>query len=409
MRWASAYSSNPVFELAVREVSDLVARELDEGEPHLAVAFVSPHHAEHYNEIPKLISARFPRSVLIGCSANGVIGGGHEVEQHPGFSLTAASLRAVAIHPFTLRQTQLPEDAADLERWRALVGAPQSPNVHFLLLADPFTFDPSSLLIGLDAAFPNSRKIGGLASGGSGPGSNTLFVGSHIHRGGAVGVGLSGNIAVDTIVAQGCRSIGVPMIITQCQNNLVQELDGRPPLAILQEVHETLPERDQELFRTSLFVGLEMKSDEVEFHPGDFLVRNIVGLDPQRGAIAIGGLPKQWQVLQFLLRDSQTATEDLRRLLARYRRERAGAKPRGALLFSCLGRGVHLFGQADHDTGLFQESLGPVPLGGFFCNGEIGPVGRMTFLHGYTSAFALFREAESPGGDNNSDQSAALV
>jgi len=402
MQWASANSSNPDFEIAVREASDLVAGQLDGLEPDLAVAFVSPHHAEHYKKIPGLISARFPRAILIGCSANGVIGGGHEIEQHPGFSVTAASLRGVAVHPFALRLTQLPEDTANLERWRVLVGAPRSANVHFLLLADPFTFDPSSLLSGLDAAFPNSRKIGGLASGGSGPGSNALFVGLHFHRGGAVGVGLSGNIAVDTIVAQGCRPIGVPMIVTQCQNNFVQELDGRPPLAILRELHETLPERDQELFRTSLFVGLEMKSDEVEFHPGDFLVRNIVGIDPQRGAIAIGGLPKQWQVLQFLLRDSQTATEDLKRLLARYRRERAGAKPRGALLFSCLGRGVHLFGQPDHDTRLFHESLGHLPLGGFFCNGEIGPVGKITFLHGYTSAFALFREAESLGDDHHS-------
>ncbi len=122
-------------------------------------------------------------------------------------------------------------------------------------------------------------------------------------------------------------------------------------------------------------------------------MRNILGVDSKTGAIAIGALPRQWQVLQFLLRDSKTATEDLTRLLARYCGE-AGAKPQGALLFSCLGRGVHLFGQADHDTGLFREKLGPVPLGGFFCNGEIGPVGDTTFLHGYTSAFALFREAE---------------
>jgi small ligand-binding sensory domain FIST len=369
-----------------------VAEELDGSEAHLVLAFVSPHHADHYDEIPGVLSARFPGSVLIGCSANGVIGAGHEVEQRPGFSLTTACLPGVSIGPFSLRAAQLPEEATDAEPWRALVGKPPIPN-HFVLIADPLTFDATALLTGLDVAFPDSKKIGGLASGGPGRGSSALFVGSSTRRDGAVGVALSGNILVDAIVAQGCRPIGTPTIITRCQNNVVLELDGRPPLLVLRELYASLPDRDQELFRTSLFAGLEMKSEEVEFHAGDFLVRNLVGIDPEAGAIAIGAVPKPWQVLQFLLRDSETATEDLRRLLERYRGS-TGGRPQGALLFSCLGRGVHLFGKADHDTGMFQESLGPVPLGGFFCNGEIGPVGRTTFLHGYTSAFALFREAK---------------
>ena len=204
---------------------------------------------------------------------------------------------------------------------------------------------------------------------------------------------LSGNIAVETIVAQGCRPIGAPRIITQCQGNVVLELDGRPPLVVLSELYEKLSERDQKLVQTSLFVGLEMKSSEVQFRPGDLLARNIMGLDPDSGAIAIGAIPRQWQVMQFLLRDSQTATEDLNRLLESHR---ASPVPRGALLFSCRGRGIHLFGEEDHDTRLFRERLGSIPLGGFFCNGEIGPVGGSTFLHGYTSAFALFREAHPP-------------
>ncbi len=393
VRWASAISSNPVFAHAARDVIESVAKELDGLEANLVLAFVSPHHAEHYDEIPALVSTRFPGSVLIGCSASGVIGAGHEVEQRPGFSLTTACLPGVSIRPFSLNAAQLPEETTDVEPWRALVGKPPIPNAHFVLIADPLTFDATALLTGLDIAFPDSRKIGGLASGGPERGSNALFVGSNTHRVGAVGVALSGNISVDTIVAQGCRPIGTPTIITRSQNNVVLELDSRPPLRVLRELYESLPDKDKELFRTSLFAGLEMKSEEVEFHAGDFLVRNLVGIDPEAGAIAIGAVPKPWQVLQFLLRDSETATEDLRRLLKRYRGSR-GTKPQGALLFSCLGRGVHLFGKADHDTGMFQESLGPVPLGGFFCNGEIGPVGRTTFLHGYTSAFALFREAD---------------
>jgi len=292
---------------------------------------------------------------------------------------------------FHVSSKQLPAQTADREAWKALAGAAPTKNLHFLLLADPFTFDASALISGLDATYPDSRKIGGLASGGQSPGSSSLFLNSRVWRDGAVGIAMSGNISIDTIVAQGCRPIGTPMMITACEGNVLLELDGRPPLLVVRQLFASLPAKDQALVQTSLFVGLEMKTDEVEFHPGDFLVRNIIGMDPDSGAIAIGATPKQWQVMQFLLRDSQTATEDLSRLLSEYR---GSAKPDGALLFSCLGRGIHLFGSADHDTGLFREKLGPIPLGGFFCNGEIGPVGASTFLHGYTSAFALFREAD---------------
>jgi len=200
-----------------------------------------------------------------------VIGAGHEVEQRAAFSLTAAFLPGVELAPFRLSATQLPQDTADLNPWMTLVGNPATRNLHFLLLADPFTFDASALLAGLDAAYPQSRKIGGLASGGQSPGSNALFVGSQVRRSGAVGIALSGEISVDTIVAQGCRPIGAPMMITRCQENVLLELDGRTPVHVLRELHESLSEKDKDLFGTSLFAGLEMKSEEVESHPGDFL------------------------------------------------------------------------------------------------------------------------------------------
>ena len=393
MRWESGLSEDPVLENAVGEAAGVVRTQLAGEEAHLAVAFISPHHAAAYEQLPDLISAEFPGSLFIGCSAEGVIGAGHEVEQRAAFSLTAAALPGVALRPLELDAEKLPEDREDVQAWQALVGAPATEDLHFVLLVDPVTFDAAALVEGLDAAYPRSCKIGGLSSGGTRERTGSLFLQSRLRRSGAVGVALSGNIAVEAIVAQGCRPIGTPRIITQCQGNVVLELDGRPPLLVVRELYEKLPERDRKLLQTSLFAGLEMKSGEVQFRPGNLLARNIIGLDPQVGAIAIGAVPNQWQVMQFLLRDAQTATEDLTRLLDL---RRGSPMPSGALLFSCLGRGIHLFGEADHDTKLFREKLGPVPLGGFFCNGEIGPVGASTFLHGYTSAFALFREAHPP-------------
>jgi len=181
------------------------------------------------------------------------------------------------------------------------------------------------------------------------------------------------------------------MRITGSRRNLLLELDDAPPLKVLKDIFQTLNERDQGLMRNSLFLGVVM--DELLDDPqqGDFLIRNVVGMDERTGAIAVGELLKEGQLVQFHLRDAETSSQDLTAVLGRYAADNRENTIEGALLFSCLGRGEYLYGRPNHDTGIFQEHLGLVPLGGFFCNGEIGPVSGTTFLHGYTSSFGIFR------------------
>jgi small ligand-binding sensory domain FIST len=272
-----------------------------------------------------------------------------------------------------------------------LLGVARDERPHFVVLADPFTFDSETLIRGLDQTYPESCKIGGLASGGRQPGSNVLFHGSDIHRSGAVGLALCGDVELDTIVAQGCRPVGDPMFVTRCDRNIIWQLDGMPPLKVLQDLHARLDDRDRDLFRHSLFLGIAMSENKERYLPGDFLVRNLAGVDSSSGAIAVGAVLEENCIVQFHLRDAQTSAEEVEALLVRRRGESAGQEPQGALLFSCLGRGQFLYGHPDHDTNAFRRHLGEVPLGGFFCNGEIGPVHGTTFLHGYTSAFGLFR------------------
>lgn len=382
MKWASAISQHADTTQAIGEATAALERRLDGAEPDLVVAFVSPHHADAWDSLPDAVAAAFPRALLIGCSAQGVIGDGREVEQRPGLSLTAARLPNVKLTPLSFAGAG---DNADV---RARVGVAAADDPQFILLCDPFSCDADALVGALDAAYPRARKIGGLASGATHPGGNVLFGDGGAVFDGAVGVALTGDIAVDTIVAQGCRPIGPPMPVTRADGHVIRELAGKQPVAVLRALLESLDERDRELFRHSLFVGLEMDEGAIEVR-GDFLVRNLMGVDTKSGAIAVAAELKPWQVIQFLLRDARTAEHDLERQLSRYRAERR--EPAGALLFSCLGRGMHLFGRADHDTDMFRAGVGNVPLGGFFCNGEIGPVGGQTFLHGYTSAFGLFR------------------
>jgi small ligand-binding sensory domain FIST len=392
MRWGSALSHLPAPEAAFEEAAAALEGQLQGAVPDLLLAFASAEHAGAFPRLAALAARRFPKALLCGCTAGGVIGGAREAESGPALSLTAARLPGVELAGFHSELSGLPGPGADAA-WRDLVGRAPQDRLSLLLLADPFSMEVGELLAGLDRAYPGAPKFGGLASGGQAPGENRLLLGRAQYQSGAVGVAFSGDLQVDTVVAQGCRPIGKPMLVTQCRGGLLQQLDGRPPLEVLTRLHASLGERDRELMTHSLFLGLEMREERIEYLPGELLVRNLVGADAQSGALAIGAELRPMQVVQFMLRDARTAEEDLQRLLDRQRRSARTRQPAGALLFSCVGRGAGLFGCADHDTGLFEERLGPTPLGGSFCNGEIGPVGGTTFLHGYTSAFALFRPA----------------
>ncbi|MBC7996362.1 MAG: FIST C-terminal domain-containing protein, partial [Leptolyngbya sp.] len=252
------------------------------------------------------------------------------------------------------------------------------------------------MVAGLDYAFASSQKVGGLASGANEPGKNALFLNDGVYREGMVGMAVSGNVVVDTVVAQGCRPIGKPLRVTNCQGNILLELDGEPAIKVLKGILEELKPQDQELARNSLFLGVVMDEFKSEFHAGDFLIRNLVGIVPEAGALVVGELLRQERTVQFHLRDAATSSDDLRLMLKSYSDGNSGrVHPQGALLFSCLGRGKYLYGRKNHDSESFREHVGEVPLAGFFCNGEIGPVGGTTFLHGYTSSFGLFRAKES--------------
>jgi small ligand-binding sensory domain FIST len=391
MNWASAISEQPDLGFAIGECIGSLESQLGGQSADLAVVFVSPHHRAEYGKVVSLVRQYLPAARVFGCSGGGIIGNGVEVEQRPAVSITAGVLPGVEIVEFHLEADAIPDLDAGPGSWEELVKVTAGDDPQFVMVADPFSFPTQNLLLGLDFAFARAAKIGGLASGGQQQGGNALFLGEETYHSGAVGLALHGNITVDTVVAQGCRPIGHLMRITESRRNLLMSLDNKSPLAVLRELFEQSDERDRGLMRNSLFLGVVM--DEFLDTPkqGDFLIRNVVGMDERSGNLAIGELLKEGQVVQFHLRDADTSTDDLTSVLDRYAADNRENQIQGALLFSCLGRGQYLYGRANHDTGIFQDKLGQVPLGGFFCNGEIGPVSGTTFLHGYTSSFGLFR------------------
>ncbi|MFA5975752.1 MAG: FIST N-terminal domain-containing protein [Elusimicrobiota bacterium] len=391
MKWFSALSDASTLSSALEQTLATLSLELDGKKPDLCLVFVSSEFKTGYETIAPRLRKVLGARVIVGCSGGGVVGDSREVESHPALAISAALLPDVTLTPFRVSESTLPSLDASPRVWHQLMAVSPVDQPHFIILADPFSVRVENFILGLDYAYPKAMKVGGLASGAKQPGENALFLDSVCYRSGVVGVAMSGNVVLDALVAQGCRPIGRPLRVTKCDRNILMELDGQPSLNVLRDLFMTLDARDQDLLQHALFLGISMNPFKSHLTQGDFVVRNIVGMDTGKGILAVGALLRQGQIVQFHLRDSQTSTDDLEQLLQTYRIRSGSDHVAGAVLFSCLGRGEYLYGQNSHDTRLFQQKLGKVPISGFFCNGEIGPVGGTTYLHGYTSCFALFR------------------
>ena len=401
MQWTNALSTRSSLEAAINDVVEQVVASLT-APADLGLVFISSAFMSEYTRLLPLLAEKLSVPVLIGCSAGGVIGRKQtgkteEIEAEPALSLTLAHLPGVKIRPFHILAEELPDSDSSPNAWIDLVGVPPLPVPQFILLSSPFGSATNDLLQGLDFAYPGSVVVGGQASSGFMNGPVGLFCNDKLCREGTVGIALTGNIVLDTIVSQGCRPIGQPLQVTKAERNIILELDEKVPLMVLRNLISSLSEEDRTLAQHSLFVGLAMDEFRINLHSGDFLIRNILGVDPKAGAIAISDRIRAGQRLQFHLREAEASSQDLENLLQEYQNENENTSqpsPVGALMFTCLGRGTGLYGQPNFDSQLFSRYLHDIPVGGCFCGGEIGPVSGRTFLHGYTSVFAICRSLE---------------
>ena len=209
------------------------------------------------------------------------------------------------------------------------------------------------------------------------------------HDQGAVGVSLEG-VEVLPCVSQGAAPLGRELTITAAEGNIIHELAGRPALQTVERIIAELSPRERGLVAGGLLIGIVIDSGKPEYEQGDFLVRGVLGADPDTGSLAVGAAVHSGQVIRLHARDARSADEDLRRALRLQIEAMAGGTPAGALLFSCNGRGRAMFGVPDHDAEAVERELGAPPAAGFFAAGEIGPVGGRSFLHGFTATLAVF-------------------
>lgn len=385
MHYAASHSTAADFSDALQHVCERVTADLQEQRPDLSFLFVSHTHADHFDDLARFVVEKTGARVLLGCTGEVIAGGGEEIERGPALSLWSAVLPGAEIETFHAEFARtadgivcdgLPADLADLK---------PDANCVFLL-GEPFTTAPQSLIARLADDLPGVPVVGGMASGGRHPGRNRLFLNSRTIDHGAV---LNNGPSIRTIVSQGCRPIGTHYVVTKCDRNVVYELGGQTALERVRELLPSLPERDQRLVQQGLHLGLVMNEYQDSFQRGDFLISNVLGADPDTGSLTIGNVVRLGQTVQFHVRDAATADEDLIHLLDF---EQAGRtrRPQAALLFSCNGRGTRLFPRPNHDAAMVQSKIGPLPLAGFFAQGEFGPVGGKNYIHGFTASIACF-------------------
>jgi small ligand-binding sensory domain FIST len=389
LRCSSALSIKPDTRAALREACE-AARDQIGGQADLAILFCSSHHADHADQLAAEACDLVGTDKLMGCTGEAIVGTGREIENEPALSLWLAQLPGVTTSLFNL-QFERTREGGVIQGWPDDLSGEWAPGTFLLLLGEPFSFPADLLLDRLNEDRPGIPVIGGLASGGHEPGHNRLFFGRQTLAEGAVAALVSGNVRLRTVVSQGCRPIGKHFVVTKAERNVIYELGGKPALIQLKEIFDSLPTREQLLVQRALHVGRVVSEYQDRFEQGDFLVRNVTGLDPGSGAIALGDYIRTGQTVQFHVRDQDAADAELKQLLAAARKASPG--PAGALLFTCNGRGTRMFNQPHHDAEAIAKSLGKLPLAGFFAQGEIGPIGRQNFLHGFTASVALLESA----------------
>jgi small ligand-binding sensory domain FIST len=352
----------------------------DGADVDLAFVFLSPAHLDAAADTAATVRDVLAPRHLLGCVAEGVVGGRRELEQGPAVAVWAGSLPGAEIECFHAT-------AVDTDDGTRIEGFPMLEDPALVaMLVDPFTFPAAPVLAGLNDALPRVPLVGGIATGGGRAGLQALVVDDELHDEGAVGAIVTG-APVLTVVSQGCRPLGHEAVITRCEGNIVHELAGVPALERLRDEITALSPDERALAARGLLVGVVIDENRPEYDTSDFLMRGLLGADEDTGALAIGESVRVGQTLRFFARAAASADADLQHALDGVLR---GRRPSGALLFTCNGRGLNMFDAPDHDASAVADALGSDALAGFFCGGEIGPVGGKAFLHGFTATIALF-------------------
>jgi small ligand-binding sensory domain FIST len=382
--WSGEFDENGLRQWAERLRARLPAPQVS-----LGLVFMSPKFFPHARQALEILRVHARIPLLAGCSSTGLIVNGEELEGASGLVLGLYSLPGAELKEFRFTQSQV-EEAGGADYWRVESGVEPARANGWLVFIDPFHLDAESWMRSWNDSYAPVPAFGGLAGGILSDQTTQVYLNGEVFEDGGVAIAVGGDVQLTGVISQGCTPIGEAWTLTRVEQNLIYQIANRPAYAVLADTFEKLPPAEQQVTRGNLLIGLAVNEYLEDFHRGDFLVRQLIGGDPNSGILAVGALPRAGQTMQFQRRDAAAASEDFRELLARAGQQLAGATIYGGCLCCCNGRGRNLFGRPSHDAGLVQKEIGPPGLVGFFCNGEIGPVGGKSFMHGFTASLALF-------------------
>ncbi|MGO8676545.1 MAG: FIST N-terminal domain-containing protein [Limisphaerales bacterium] len=376
-------------EASIQQWVENLRRELRAPAVSLGLVFMAPRLFPYARQVLEILRVHGRIPLLAGCSSQSLIAGSSEVEEDAGVALGLYWLPGAELKAYHFTEQEMGQ-ADRPGYWPERTGIGPGQSNGWLVFIDPFHLDSESWLRTWNTAYAPLAVMGGLASGEVSEQLTQLYLNGEVFEEGGVAVSFGGQVGLAGMISQGCTPIGETWTLTKVEQNLIHEIGNRPAYEVLAETFNSLTPEEQSKARGNLFIGLVVNEYLDEFHRGDFLVRNLIGADPRSGCIAVWALPRAGQTVQFQRRSAAAATEDMTELLARVKKQLGGVTLYGGCLCSCNGRGQNLFGTPNHDAQMIQQQLGPMGLAGFFCNGEIGPVGNKNFLHGFTASLALF-------------------
>lgn len=355
----------------------------------LGLVFMSPKFFSQAQQVLEILRVHARIPLLAGCSSQSLIAGAEELEENPGLTLGLYALPGADLKAFHFTQEQV-EEANGPGYWRMETGIEPEQTNGWLAFIDPFHLDSEAWLKTWNEAYAPLPVMGGLASGDFTEQRTQVYLNGEVFEEGGVAISVGGEVKLASVISQGCTPIGDTWTLTRVEDNVIHEIGNRPAYKVLEETFNQLTPQEQKIARGNLFVGLVVNEYLEDFHRGDFLIRNLLVADPRSGSIAVGAFPRAGQTMQFQRRSAAAAMEDMDELLGRAKKQLQEAPIYGGCLCSCNGRGQGLFGRPNHDAKSVQDQFGPIGLAGFFCNGEIGPIGEKNFLHGFTASLALF-------------------
>jgi small ligand-binding sensory domain FIST len=332
---------------------------------------------------------------FFGGSAESVVGTRIEIEGACAASIMLVNDMDVLPKTYELECIKTPDGPSVMGLTEELLA---ELNDGLMVVACPVSFSVELLASALEYEKNSPRDavvpiLGGYCSSQDWQSPSIMFCGDRVLTRGAAVLTLPKNWKWQTILSQGCRPIGDPLVITQMDEQAIVSLGGKPAMKQLRELYERLPTQEQEMVSNSLMVGRAISEYSETFSHGEFLIRAVQGVDPSNQGLIVTDRFQVGQTIRFHVRDADAATADLQHLLGVFRDSET--QPAGALLFTCNGRGSRMFDVESHDAMMIDSYLPNLPLTGIFAAGEFGPIANQNLVHGFTAILHLLKKDAS--------------